>query len=151
MEESHEGVTGGHYGGHATSRKVLLIGLWWPTLNSDATDYVRSCDVYQRTRKSSKRDEISLVAPVTLQPFDKWDVDFVGPINRLGKRTSAWYIITATDYLMRWVEATPIVYCTSVTAGRFLFDNIVTRFRCPRILMRNQGSHFINRTVSALT
>ena len=32
----------------------------------------------------------------------------------------------------------------------FLFDNIVTRFGFPRILMSDQGSHFINHTISAL-
>ena len=32
---------------------------------------------------------------------NKWDVDFVGPINLPGKRTGTHYIITATDYLTR--------------------------------------------------
>ena len=91
-----------------------------------------------------------LVPQVTLQPFHKWVMDFVGPINPPGKRTSAWYIITMTDYLTRWAETTLVVDCTAATEVRFLFDNIVTRFGCPRILMSDQGSHFINCTVSAL-
>ena len=91
-----------------------------------------------------------LVPQVTLQPFDKWVVDSVGPINLLGKRTGVWYIITATYYLTRWVKATPVVDCTAVTTTRFLFDNIVTQFGCPRILMSDHGSHFINSTISVL-
>ena len=43
---------------------------------------------------------------VTLQAFDKWDIDFVGPINPPRKRTGARYIITAIDYLTRWAKAT---------------------------------------------
>ena len=93
---------------------------------------------------------MSLVPQVTLQSFDKWAVDFVGPINPLGKRTGARYIITTTDYLTRWEEAAPVVDCTVVTAAKFIFENIVTQFGCPRILMSDQGSHFINRTVRAL-
>ena len=92
-----------------------------------------------------------LVAQVTLQPFDKWAVDFVGPNNSLGKRTGARYIITATYYLTRWVEVTPITDYTAAIAANFIFENIVTRFGCLKILMSDQGSHFINRTMKAIT
>ena len=91
------------------------------------------------------------VPQVTLQPFDKWVVEFVGPINPLGKRMGARYIITTIDYLTRWAEAAPIVDCTAATTTKFIFENIVTRFGCPRILTSDQGSHFINRAIKALT
>ena len=74
-------------------------------------------------------------------------MDFVGPINPPWKRTGARYIITPIDYLTRWAEDAPVVDYTATTTIRFLFDNIVTRFGCPKILMNDQGSHFINRTV----
>ena len=76
-----------------------------------------------------------LVPQVTLQPFDKWAVDFVGPINPPGKRTGARYIITATHYLTRWVEAARVVDCTIATTTKFIFKNIVTWLGCPRLLM----------------
>ena len=151
MVEAHAAVAGGHYGGSATAKKVLQVGIWWPTLHNDVEGYARSYDVSQRIGKPSWWDEMLLAALVTLQPFDKWAVDFVGPINPPRKRTGMWYIIIAIDYLTRWVEATPVMDCTIVTMVKFLFNNIVTWFGCPRILMSDQGSHFINRTVSALT
>ena len=95
-------------------------------MHNDETDYEMTCDVCQHTRKPSWRDEMSLVPHVTLQLFDKWVVDFVGPINPLGKQVGARYIITATDYLTRWAESMPVVDCTAMTTTRFIFENIVT-------------------------
>jgi transposase InsO family protein len=62
----------------------------------------------------------------------------VGPINPLGKRIGARYIITSMKYLTRWVKARAV-------------KDIITRFGCPKILMSDQGTHFINKTVEALT
>ena len=120
-------------------------------LHNDVVDYARSYDICQHVSKPLRWDEMLLVPQVTLQPFDKWAMDFVGPINPPGKQTGAQYIITTTDYLTRWVEAAPIVDCTATNSTRLIFENIMTQFGCPRILMSDQGSHFVNRTVKSLT
>ena len=71
-----------------------------------------------------------LVPQVTLQAFDKWAIDFVGPINPPAKKSGATYIITATDYLTRWAEAQPIKDCIAATAVKFIFEYILSRFVC---------------------
>jgi hypothetical protein len=78
-------------------------------------------------------------------------VEFVGPINPPMKRSRSRYIITVTYYLMRWVEEKTIRDCSVETVARFLFENVVTRFGCPRILMSDHGTHFMNRMISTLT
>ena len=87
---------------------------------------------------------------VTLQAFDKWAIDFIGPINPLGKRIGSRYIITTTYYLTRWDEAKPVMDCSATTTTHSIFENILTRFGCPRVLMSDQGTHFLNQTIQAL-
>jgi hypothetical protein len=82
--------------------------------------------------------------------FEKWEVDFVGPINTPTRISRARYIITMTEYLTRWDEATTMKDCSAETIAHFLFEHIVTRFRCPRILMSDQGTHLINNTIWAM-
>jgi transposase InsO family protein len=75
----------------------------------------------------------------------------VGLINPPTKGTGERYIITATEYLTRWAEAAPIKDCSAETTTHFLFEQVITRFECPRILMSDQGMHFINNTINAMT
>ena len=52
--------------------------------------------------KPTQRDEMPLHPQVALEPFDKWGMDFVGPIDPpSGKKK---YIIVCTDYLKKWAE-----------------------------------------------
>jgi hypothetical protein len=88
---------------------------------------------------------------VTLQAFYKWEIDFVGPINPPTKRTIARYIITATEYLTRWVDVAPVKDCNAETTTHFLFEHVITPFGCPRVLVREKGAHFINNTISVMT
>jgi transposase InsO family protein len=94
---------------------------------------------------------MTLAPHLTLQLFEKWSIDFVGPINQPGKRTRSRYIITVTEYLTRWVEARVVKDCSATTVACFIFDDIIARFGCPKILMIDQGTHFINNTIEALT
>jgi hypothetical protein len=75
----------------------------------------------------------------------------VGPINPPGKRTGARYIITAKKYLTRWAKARAVKDFSETMDGHFIFDDIITRFGCPNILMSDQGTHFINKIVESLT
>ena len=66
LNEAHVGVKGGHYAQKATVPKILQEGLWWPTMHANAQDDSHNYDVFQRTGKSPRRDEMSLVPQIPL-------------------------------------------------------------------------------------
>ena len=71
--------------------------------------------------KTSRQDELPLQAVQALQAFEKWVVDFIVLINPTTKHSKARYIITATDYLTRWVEAIVFHDCSTDTDARLIF------------------------------
>ena len=52
---------------------------------------------------------------------------------------------------MIWVEASLVKDCSVETTTHLLFEQVITRFGFPRIIMSDQGTHFINNTIRAMT
>ena len=75
---------------------------------------------------------------MTFEPFEKWGMDFVGPINPLSKQKS--YIIVCMDYLIKWAEKKAIKATTEEKVSEFLKENIFYKFGYPRELVTDQVS-----------
>lgn len=84
-------------------------------------------------------------------PFEKWGIDFVGPIALSSKIGQKRYILVATDYVTKWAEAIATKMNSAQMVATFLYENIITRFGCPKELVSDRGTHFINSTIAAFT
>ncbi|KAL3694004.1 hypothetical protein R1sor_007655 [Riccia sorocarpa] len=84
-------------------------------------------------------------------PFEKWGIDFVGPIQPVTRYTRRRYILVATDYATRMVEAEATRKDDAVTVAEFFFRNIISRYGCPLELVSDRGTHFLNNLVTELT
>jgi len=51
-------------------------------------------------------------------------------------------LLVGMDYFTKWVEAKPLANIRDVDAKKFVWKNIVTRFRVPRTLISDNGLQF---------
>lgn len=68
----------------------------------------------------------------------------------LGKKTGVHYIITVSDFLTKWAEAQLVKDCSVDIVAHFIFEYILSNFGCPKILITDRGSHFLNNIIEAL-
>ena len=43
MEEVHQGICGPHMNGRMFTKKILRIGYYWRTMETDCVDFVKNC------------------------------------------------------------------------------------------------------------
>eukprot|EP00253_Pinus_taeda_P018791 PITA_18791 len=132
-----------------TTFKLLILAYYWPSIFKDAKKYVKSCDSYQRMGRPTATDEMPLQPQVHLEPFEKWALDFIGPINPTsnGKK----YILVCTNYVTKWAEAKALVRATEHTVVNFLFEEIFVRYGVPREIVTDQGTQFTSKLVKDIT
>ena len=116
----------------------------------DALEFVKRCEQCQRTKPPVAREEMPLRPIMATRAFAKWGIDFVGPIKPPARHTHAEYIIVATDYLTKWVEAKATVKNDARTTAKFLYENVFTRYGLPIEIVSDQGVHFINEVIEFL-
>ena len=76
-------------------------------------------------------------------PVGQWGMDIVGkmPVAPGGFK----FLITATDYFTKWVEAEALVTITEADVIYFVRRNIVTRFGVPFTIITDNGRQFVGQ------
>ncbi|MCO5605938.1 hypothetical protein L7F22_060124 [Adiantum nelumboides] len=149
LEQAHSGQAGGHFSAEKIAKSILYVGIWWLTLFMDVEEFVKRCDECQRTKILRGKDDMPLRPMMGARAFAKWGIDFVGPCPPAYKSHSQ-YIIVATDYLTKWIEAKATTKNDAKTTAQFLYENIFTKYDLPIEIVSDRGTHFINEVIEQL-
>ncbi|KAI5337975.1 hypothetical protein L3X38_017246 [Prunus dulcis] len=147
MQEIHAGECGEHQGMKRLYRQLLSFGYYWPTMKKDAHDFVKKCHTCQIHANLSHKPPTLLQDMRTPWPFHTWGLDLIGTIHP--PSDGYIWILTATEYFTKWVEAIPLRKATGAAVSNFIREYIVCRFGIPYKMVTDNGTPFVNKQVSS--
>ena len=147
--EFPEGECGGHLYWKSTAKKILRAGYYWPTLFQDVHKMIIACHKCQIFEGKRKLLPLPL-QPINVEaPFQQWGLEFIGEIHPASSSQHRW-ILTATEYFTKWIEAIPSWNATDSVIISFLENHILSRFGCPRKIITDNPTAFESKNMVEL-
>ncbi|GFZ05267.1 hypothetical protein Acr_17g0008390 [Actinidia rufa] len=148
LYEIHEGMCKLHSEGRSLAHRALSQGYWWPYMQKDAQVYMckcNKCQLFPPLIHQPTRDLTMLTSP---WPFAQWGMDIVGVLPKApgNKR----FVLAATDYFMKWVEAEPLAQIREVDMIKFIRRSILSRFDIPWAFVSDNSTQFVGSKVKNL-
>ena len=91
---------------------------------------------------------MSLQRQAVLEPFEKCDIDFVGPFNPSSHQKV--HILVCPNYVTKWVEANIAVKETKQFVSYFLFEEIFSRYGALRDIFSDGGAQLTSNMIERL-
>ncbi|XP_015934190.1 uncharacterized protein LOC107460346 [Arachis duranensis] len=143
LSEVHEGCCGHHIRGRSLARKLIWTGYYWPTIMSDAREFVKKCKKCQENTNFHKAPPGELSLMMTPRPFAQWGVDLLGSFPPGPGQVK--YLIVAIDYYTKWVEAKPLANISSANCQKFMWRQVVTRFGISESIISDNRTQFTDK------
>src|SRR5947199_3182299 len=109
-------------------------------------EYVKFYDNCQRRGQKGEKSYLNSIE--VGEPFERIGIDFVGPLEKT--RRGNRYILVVTDYLTKWPEAKAMKDAMATNVVKFIYEVIICRHECPKIILSDRGIHFRNKLVEEL-
>jgi hypothetical protein len=110
-------------------------------LFKDAHTYARNCKTCQISIGREKRAAVPLQPVTVSRHFEQWGLDIIGEITPSSSKQHK-YILTATDYFMKWAEAIPLTHVNEKVVIQFIEQQLITRFGVPSVLVFDNAAYF---------
>lgn len=131
LAAAHDGL--GHRGVYST-RNTLIGRFWWPAIYQDVDYFVSSCHTCQTRSTVHTQIPTTVSAPAALFEKIYLDVMFMPPANGFKA------IVAARDDLSGLAEGRALKRVTSHEVAKFLLEQVIHRYGCPRNIVTDNGS-----------
>ena len=128
------------------AKKILRIGYYWNTMETDCVDYVKSCHACQTHANLNHVPPSELYSMTSPWPFSIWGIDVIGRIAPKASNGHE-YILVAVDYFTKWAEAASYFVLKAKHVAWFLENNIICRFVVPQEIIFDNGSHTVSEVL----
>jgi hypothetical protein len=149
LNQFHDAPESGHMGVRKT-QSAIKQRFFWNGMNKEIQQYVKSCSTCQEQKVERLKPKGLLGAvPQANSVFETIFIDFIGPLptSRL-KRNK--FCLVVVDQLSSWVELFPMRVAKAPKVAEVLEDEVFCRFGSPKVIVSDNGTHFVNKVMKKL-
>ena len=146
----HDSLLGGGHQGYERTLESMRSKYYWPKMPTQIQDYINSCDICQKSKRTYGQGRPPLTSMPIDNRFDRWHMDFIGPINPPGTDGSK-HLLVMVDSFSRWCEAIPMKTQEASEVADAIYANIICRYGAPRKLVSDRGKNFLSKIVQSLS
>ena len=120
---------------------MKLLGcnyMWWPKLNQDVEEIVKSC------RNCAMQRSLPTVVPLHSWP---WANQQIKRIHLDFMEIEGWQVLILIDVHSKWIEAVPLYVVTAATT-LYTLQSFFPNFGLPEEIVRDSGPQFSASTFS---
>nr|XP_043620395.1 uncharacterized protein LOC122592271 [Erigeron canadensis] len=140
IQEVHHGCCGAHVGARMVVAKITKMGYYWPSMHNDTLKEIQACDSCQIHATVQKAPKHELIPVTSAWSFSKWGINIVGPFLQAPGKVR--FLVVAVDYFTKWIEAKPLVTISGKQMEKFVWEQVVTRFGIPQVIVSDNGKQF---------
>ncbi len=82
--------------------------------------------------------------------FYEMGLDFMGPMKTRARFINNHYILVTIDHITKWVKVKALLHNTTQNIITFIYQNIITCFKCPTHLVNDERNNFIKPMIKVL-
>lgn len=139
IKASHDSPLGGHQGIIRTYKRIQRQ-FRWDNMMKDIENYIRKCERCQKNKTTIYTRQNLCITDTAQRPFEKCYLDIVGPL--IMSNSGNKYILTFEDNLTKFMDCYPMPNQEANTVARVFYDEIISRYRIPEVLLTDQGANF---------